>query len=200
MTREEAVLCHDDEVREETTARLYHADLSVRYPDQPARQRRIHSELALASVPRQHCLAKSDVNFRPHRMHARTDAAYCYTCRTFRGLRASVYACVGHTGEPCKPAEVAEMPFKKIDSRVCKDLCIRPGHGKGHLWGDTYPPVLMHLRMTEGVACLFACPAASAADQCICCREKRQNTTMRLFVKLPRTLVLLKLTARVVAS
>jgi len=36
VTRYEAVLGHDDEVGEKTAARLDHADLTVRYPDQPA--------------------------------------------------------------------------------------------------------------------------------------------------------------------
>ena len=39
----------------------------------------------------------SDIAFRPHRMR-RIDAAYCYTCHTFRCLCLSI----GHTGELCE--------------------------------------------------------------------------------------------------
>jgi len=45
-----------------------------------------------------HLVVCSDI-IRPHRMN-HTDAAYCYTRRTFRGLL--VCPCVGHTDEPSK--------------------------------------------------------------------------------------------------
>jgi len=42
----------------------------------------------------------------------RIDAAYCYTCHTFRGLR--VCLCVEHTGELYKTAEPIEIPFGRL--------------------------------------------------------------------------------------
>jgi len=38
MSWYEAILSHDDEVREETATRLNHSDLTVRYSDQPTTQ------------------------------------------------------------------------------------------------------------------------------------------------------------------
>jgi len=53
--------------------------------------------------------------FRPHRMH-RTDAACCYTCRTFRGLY--VCPCVWHTVESCQSGWTDRGAVRGMQTRV----------------------------------------------------------------------------------
>jgi len=56
----------------------------------------------------------TEIIIRPHRMH-RTDAAYCYRRRTFRGL--CVCMCWAHRWA-CKTAEQIETPLGR-QTRVC---------------------------------------------------------------------------------
>ena len=59
---------------------------------------------------------------RSHRKR-RTDAPYCYTCRTVRGLCGCLFVCVLDISmRPAKTAELIEMPFggqTHVDPRTC---------------------------------------------------------------------------------
>ena len=81
----------------------------------------------------------SSMIFRPHRLHAAGDAAYCYRCRTYRGL----CVCVLGTQVRCaKTAGPIETPFGELIHVGSRDHCITRSPDppwKWHILGRTCP-------------------------------------------------------------